>query len=358
MCGPDIETCGRTCPQASPPVLDSPMPTTRDRLLDLLAARPDRAQHELAERLGISTRTARRHLTVLEAEGTVRVTPNGPASLYRLADGAHPATPLPHFTDDEAEALAVAALAAQPLLAPTPLRAPLEAAADKLRAASLAEVLSFEPEADAAHWSFDGVAGGVSTGLDPAVFRTLLDAARNGHAVRADYFTASRQSLGEGRTLGPLALMVRGGSWMAPCLDLDAPREPTGAFPVKDFALAGFLAAEPLPDVPAPRPHRWSPETHAADRLGALDGPPEEVRLWVSPQAAPYFLRKAYSRTQLTETEHPDGSLTVSFETAGLEDARAFCLGWGAKVRVLDPPALAEAVAQAHREAARQYDDE
>lgn len=329
------------------------MPTTRDRLLDLLAARPGLTQTDLADRLGLSTRQARRHLTALEADGTAVAAPDGPATRYRLAEGAHPATPVPRFTDDEAEALAVAALAARPLLAPTPLFGPLEAAADKLRASAVAEVLSFEPEADDAHWSFDGAAGGVSTAVDPLVFRVLLDAARAGHAVLADYFTASRQTLTEGRTLAPLALLVRSGAWLAACRDLGA----DGA-PVKDFALAGFRAATPLPDRPATPPPGWSPETHAADRLGALDGDPETVRLLVSAEAAPYFARKAYSRTQLVEAQHADGSLTVSFETAGLEDARAFAMGWGALVRVLDPPELAAAVAEAHQRAAALYDDD
>ena len=329
------------------------MPTTRDRLLALLAARPELAQHEIADRLSVATRTARRHLTALEDAGTVVVTPDGPASRYRLADGAHPATPIPHFTDDEAEALAVAALAARSLLAPTPLLGPLDAAAAKLRASAIAEVLSFEPEADDAHWSFDGAAGSVTSAVDPDAFRLLLGAARGGHAVRADYFTASRQTLTPGRTLAPLALLVRHGAWLVACRDLDA----DGA-PIKDFSLAGFRAVTPLPDRRASPPPGWTPDAHAADRLGALDGDPETVRLWVSPEAAPYFRRKTYSRTQLVEAEHPDGALTVSFETAGLEDARAFCLGWGAKVRVVTPPALADAVAQAHRQAARQYDDE
>ncbi|MEM1044344.1 MAG: WYL domain-containing protein [Bacteroidota bacterium] len=328
------------------------MPTTRDRLLDLLATRPGLAQHEVADRLGVATRTARRHLTALQAEGTVLAIPDGPASRYRLADGAHPATPVPRLTDDEAQALAVAALAARPLLAPTPLLPALDAAAAKLRASSVADVLSFEPEADDAHWSFDGAAGGVSSVLDPSVFRALLDAARGGHAVRADYVTASRQALGQGRTLAPLALLVRHGSWMAACRDLDA-----DGHPVKDFALAGFRAATPLPDRRAEPPPGWSPQTHAADRLGALDGDPEEVRLLVSPPAAPYFRRKEYARTQIVEAEHPDGALTVSFETAGLEDARAFVMGWGALVRVLGPPALAEAVASSHRAAADLYAD-
>lgn len=326
------------------------MPTTRDRLLDLIATRPGLAQHEIADRLGVATRTARRHLGALQAEGTVLATPDGPASRYRLADGAHPATPVPRLTDDEAEALAVAALAARPLLAPTPLLRALDAAAAKLRASSIADVLSFEPEADDAHWSFDGAAGGVSSSLDPVVFRTLLDAARNRHAVRADYVTASRQALGRDRLLAPLALLVRRGSWMAACRDLDAQGQP-----VKDFALAGFQAVQPLPDRQADPPPGWSPESHAADRLGALDGDPEEVRLHVTREAAPYFRRKDYARTQIIEAEHPDGTLTVSFETAGLEDARAFVMGWGALVRVLDPPALASAVAKAHRQAASRY---
>ena len=329
------------------------MPTTRDRLLDLLAARPGLAQHELAARLGVATRTARRHLGALEADGAVVAAPDGPATRYRLADGAHPATPVPRLTDDQAEALAVAALAARALLAPTPLAGPLEAAAAKLRAAALADVLAFEPEADDAHWSFDGAAGGVSAGLDPAAFRALLGAARRGHAVRADYFTASRQALGSGRTLAPLALLVRHGAWLAACRDLDA-----DGGPVKDFALAGFRSVAPLPDVRAEPPPGWDPALHAADRLGALDGPPETVRLWVSPEAAPYFRRKTYARTQLVEAEHDDGALTVSFETAGLEDARAFAMGWGALVRVLDPPALVAAVARAHREAASLYGGE
>ena len=337
------------------------MPTTRDRLLDLLAARPGLIQTDIADRLALSTRQARRHLRALEDAGAVVAAPDGPATRYRLADGAHPATPVPRLTDAEAEALAVAARAARPLLAPTPLAAPLDAAAEKLQAAALADVLSFEPETDPAHWSFDGAAGGVSSGLDPDAFRALLDAARAGHAVRADYFTASRGELREGRTLGPLALLVRSGAWLAACRDLDAPPGPATAdcgAPVKDFALAGFRAVEPLPDTRVDPPPGWSPGAHAADRLGALDGDPETVRLLVSPEAAPYFRRKAYSRTQLAEEERADGSLVVSFETAGLEDARAFAMGWGALVRVLDPPALADAVARAHRQAAAFYDDE
>ena len=325
------------------------MPTTRDRLLDLLAARPGLAQHELADRLGLSTRQARRLLKELADAGSVVATSDGPATRYRLADDAHPATPVPHLTDAEAEALAVAALAARPLLAPTPLAEALDTAADKLRHAALADVVSFEPEADAAHWSFDGAAGGGPPRADPALFRALLGAARDGRGVLADYFTASRQSLGEGRRLRPLGFLVRSGAWMGACVDLDA----TGT-PVKDFALAGFRRVEGLPDLVDP-PDGFDLDDYARDRFGALDGEVEEVRLLVEAEAVPYFRRRAYNPTQQIEEVRPDGRAVVSFEVAGMDAVKAWCLSWGAKVRVLAPPALAEAVVKGHRRAAARY---
>lgn len=326
------------------------MPTSRDRLLDLLAARPGLAQHEIADRLGVSTRTARRHLTDLGRDGTVVVTPDGAALRYALSEAAHPAHPVPHLTDAEAEALAVAALAARPLLAPTPLAGPLAAAADKLRAASLAEVVSFEADTDAAHWSFDGAAGGVTVQADETLFRTLLTAAREGHAVRADYFTASRQALGEGRTLGPLGLLVRGGAWLVACVDLDKPDRP-----VRDFALAGFQGVAPLADVFVAPPAGFTLDGYARHRFGALDGEAEVVRLLVEPEAVPYFRRKEYNATQQIEEERPDGRAVVSFDVVGVDAVRAWVLSWGPKVRVLEPAVLADRVADDHRAAAAFY---
>jgi|SRR5690606_7252797 len=327
------------------------MPTTRDRLLHLLAVRPGLAQHELAGRLGVSTRTARRHLSALVAGGEIVAEPDGPALRYRLADGAHPALPVPEFTEHEAEALAVAALAARPLLAPTPLLGPLDAAAEKLRHAAIDDVLSFEADTDPAHWSFDGAAGGVSADVDPGVFRVLLNAARQGHAVRADYYTASRQALREGRTLAPLGLLVRSGAWLAACLDFDAP-----GHPAKDFALTGFLAVVPLPERRVDPPDGFDLDLYARDRFGALDGEVDVVRLLVEAEAVPYFRRKRYNPTQQIEEERSDGRAVVSFEAGGLDAVKAWVLSWGAKVRVLGPPELASRVAEAHRSAAARYD--
>ena len=328
------------------------MPTTRDRLLDLLAARTDLTQGDLAGRLGVSTRQARRHLAALVDEGAVVAEPDGTALRYRLSDGATPATSLPDLTEAEMEALSVAALAARPLLAPTPLAGPLATAAAKIERAALQDVLLFEAETDAARWSFDGAAGPVTAGADAVAFRALLDAARGGHAVSADYYTASRRALGRGRTLAPLGMVVRGGAWLVACRDLDA----DGA-PVKDFALAGFRSVAPLPGRFVDPPDGWSLAAAVAGRFGALDGDVVEVRLAVAPEAVAYFARKEYGDGQRVEPL-ADGGAEVTFRAAGLDAVRAWVLSWGPRVRVLAPEPLAAAVAADLRAAASGYGDE
>jgi predicted DNA-binding transcriptional regulator YafY len=325
------------------------MPTTRDTLLSVLAARPGLTQTGLAARLDLSTRTMRRHLAALERDGLLVVTPEGAACRYRLRDGAQPAAPLPRLTEDETEALAVATLAARALLASTPLARPLATAAEKLRVASLEDTFSFEPETDDAYWSFDGAAGGEPPDADAGVFRALLTAAREQRAVRADYFTASRRAA-RTRRLGPLGFFVRSGAWLVPCVDLDAPGRP-----VKDFALAGFRAAELLLEHVLPPPG-FSMDGYTRDRFAALDGAVETVRLLASPEAAPYFDRKRYTPTQQVEEVRSDGSAVVSFETSGLDAVAAFVLSWGAKVQALEPAVLVEAVAEAHTRAAALYE--
>ena len=327
------------------------MTDTRRVLLDLLASHSGLTQSDLARRLRISTRTARRYLTALVAEGLVGADPDGPARRYRLMEGATPAVTPPRLTEDEAEALAVAALAARPLLAPTPLLAALDAAAAKLTDASLADVVRFEPDVDAGFWSFDGAAGGRP--VDPAagVFRAVLDAARGQYAVVADYYTASRDALSTGRCLGPLGFLVRSGAWLVAAIDLDVPERP-----IKDFALAGFRAATPQPDTHVAPPDGFSVDLYARDRFGALDGEVETIRLLVEPEAVPYFERKIYDETQQVELR-ADGRAVVSFEAGGMDAVASFVLSWGPKVRVLAPAALAAQVAEALRAATARYSD-
>src|SRR3954470_15413767 len=74
------------------------------RLLDLLQSRPDWTGSELAERLGVTTRTVRKDVMRLRDLGYPVDANPGVAGGYRLAAGA----PLPPLLLDDDEAVAVA----------------------------------------------------------------------------------------------------------------------------------------------------------------------------------------------------------------------------------------------------------
>ena len=322
---------------------------TRSALLVLLGAGAELTQDDLSRRLGISVRTVRRHLTALAREGLVTSRRDGLLKRFRLDPRGRPLPPLSmRLTEAEAEALTVAALAARALLAPTPFATPLAAVARSLEQAWLAEAFSFEPETESNLWDFEGHAGPVAP-FDQVLFRTLLTAVRERIPIEAAYYTASRQHLSTGRRLHPLGFHVRGGSWLLAawcCRD----------YRVKDFALPGFRSVRLLTGMHFDPPKDFDLHLYARDRFRAVAGDDVHlVRLLVTPEAAPYFHRKAYHPTQQIEAEHPDGSAVVSFEVEGLDDVAAWCLSWGAKLRVLEPPALVERVVGALREAARRY---
>lgn len=331
------------------------MDETRTALLAFLSSGAEPTQAETARRLGVSERSARRHLRRLEAEGCAEVVRDGLVKRYRL----HPEHRLMEpsvlqLSEGEAEALTVAVLAARALLAPTPFRAPLEAAHQKLEQAWLSEAFSFEPEIEADCWSFDDVTGGTPAAFAPPCFAALLDAVRNRRPVQATYYTASRRARRAGRRLHPLGFLVRAGAWMLVAFDPEA----AGGGRVKDFALAGFEAVEVRHDETFSPPEGFNLALHGRDRFRALAGDTAyEVRLLVEPEAAPYFRRRDYHPTQQVEAAQEDGRLVVSFEVEGLDDVAAWVLSWGPKVRVLGPAALAARVAEAHQVAAALYLD-
>ena len=333
-----------------PAIFAMPLTDTRTALLTLLASGIEPTQSEVAKRLGVSARTARRHLRALEIEGAVIVQRDRNAKRYRLAGHAHPVDVSPlQLNEGELEALAVAVLAARPLLAPTPLAHRLGSLAEKLRHGWLTDVVLFDSEYDAEHWSFDGAVGGERPTASPAVFYALLDAVRGQHPVRATYHTASRDETREGRRLAPLGFLVRDGAWLVPALDLDHPDRR-----VRDYALAGFSAVDCERNDVVLRPSGFNLTNYAVGRFGALDGESVAVRLLVEPEVVPYFRRKRYASSQCVE-EQEDGTAVVTFEASGLDAVQAWVLSWGPKVRVLKPDMLVERVGEAHRAAVDRY---
>ena len=231
------------------------------------------------------------------------------------------------------EALAVAALAARPLLAPTPLAAALDAAAAKLRAGWLADVFSFEPDTDAALWSFDGAAGGQSPDADADLFRDLLDRRPRRRTRSAPTTTPPRAPRWR-----PAAASPRSASSCAAGPGSSPP--PTSTRAGRTAPARQGLRPRRLPprssgstDEHVPPPDGFDLALYARDRFGALDGEVEEVRLLVEAEAVPAFKRKLYNPTQQIEEEREDGRAVVSFEAGGMDAVKAWCLSWGPKVR-------------------------
>lgn len=325
------------------------MPDTTDALLDLLAAQPGLAQHEIARRLRVSVRTVRRRLRPLVGDGTVLVTPDGTALRYELGPGARRTLPLPALSEVEAEALTVAALAAQAVLAPTPYAAPLARAREALCQTWVRDVFAFEPETEAEHWSFDGAAGGEAPESALTALGPLVRATRDRRPVEAVYYTA-RSGTRSRRRLHPLGVFVRSGSWLLAAWCVRSAM-------VKDFALGGFEAVDVDNADTFEPPPGFSLAGYVRDRFGAMSGDDVvEVRLLVEAAVAESFRRKQHHPTQQVEPA-ADGRAEVSLEVEGLASVLSWVLSYGAGVVVLAPDDLAARVAAAHRAAAARYPD-
>ncbi|QXD16406.1 WYL domain-containing protein [Rhodocaloribacter litoris] len=304
---------------------------------------------EMAMRLGISERHARRVLHELIDGGLPLVhRREGRRKVYFLPEGQRETTLQQiSLTEEEVLALTVAVEAARATLAATPLGAPLEHAFSKLLHELAPNVYSFSLEELPSHWHFG------SPGIIPInaeIFHTLSRAIEEKRTVLIDYHTASNNTVSRNRRIDPLMFGMPGGSWLvvAWCHRRRA---------IRDFAIAGIRAIRPTDTFFAP-PDGFDPELYFRDRFGSLAGEVLTVRLLVEADRAPYFERKVYHPTQQIERHLEDGRIIVSFEAAGLEALRAFCLSWGSGVKVLDPPELVARMQEESRALARHYPGE
>ncbi|MET8766948.1 WYL domain-containing protein [Streptomyces sp. NPDC004658] len=133
-------------------------PTARAlRALEILQARPGTTAGELAERLGVTERAARRYVGILREAGITVESTRGPYGGYRLGRGTR--LPPVHFTQSEALALVMAVLGGR------------AAAADDLVGTALGKVVKALPE---------------SVGRQAALLREYAAAAPDPYAVRPD----------------------------------------------------------------------------------------------------------------------------------------------------------------------------
>ncbi|MEV5866913.1 helix-turn-helix transcriptional regulator [Streptomyces tendae] len=255
---------------------NDPSPTARAlRTLEILRTRPTTTAGELAERLGVTERAARRYVGILREAGIPVESARGPHGGYRLGRGTR--LPPVHFTQAEALGLVMAALSGRPAvtdaddLVGAALGKVVKALPESVgrQAALLREYASAAPDHHAAH-------------PDPAVTSSLVEAVAHRRRVLLTYRSESGSTWEE--EADPWSLVVRHGRWYLLCHShrVDAVR----TYRVDRIGEARSTARGF--DAPA----GFDPVALLEENLGTgwrfatrvvFDAPPAEVAPWIRP---------------------------------------------------------------------------
>ncbi|GAA4831912.1 WYL domain-containing protein [Kitasatospora terrestris] len=251
-------------------------PTARAlRTLEILRTRPGTTAEQLAERLGVTDRAARRYVAILREAGIPVESERGPHGGYRLRRGTRLA-PV-SFTQSEALGLVMAVLDARP--GATGPDDPVGAALGKVvqvlpeevgrQAAALREHAAAAPDPYPAH-------------ADPAVTSALVDAI----AARRRVVVAYRSGAGEEwrAEVDPWAVVVRRARWYLLC-------HSHRSAAVRTYRIDRVLAVEETA-VGFRMPEDLDPVAVLEENLGSgwafptrvvFDAPLERVAPWVGP---------------------------------------------------------------------------
>ena len=328
---------------------------THVQLLSLFREGHALTQAEMTDRLPIeSKRQARRLVEKLKGAGLpVEESFRGRKKEYRLPPEEWQAGAKLDLTEREALALMLAAGAAESGIGAAPLEEALGEAARKLVEGLPRAVSTFEPSSLMGQLHFGEAA---SVDVSPEVFMGLVGALSNRRSIEIDYYSASSDTLYEGRQVDPWGLAVRGDAWLCVADDHRSGER-------RDFNLTRIEDLRPRwPESNGGDyqiPEEFDLEIYFAGRFESLDAEKAyEVRLLVEPGAAPYFRSKEYHPTQMTrEEEREDGRIVVTYDVSGLEEIASFVRSWGTSVKVLHPPELAGRIAEEAQAVAARYED-
>lgn len=298
-------------------------PTRRAlRLLDLLQSRPVWSGPELADRLGVTTRSVRRDIDRLRSLGyPVRAAP-GSGGGYQLGAGKA----LPPLLLDDQEAVAVAV--SLRLAAGGTVAGASEAALSTL--AKLDQVMPprLRSEVRAVQDATDTLAGGVEV-IDGETLLTLARACRDLVRVRFDY--TARGGAQSQRKVEPVRLVATGRRWYLMAWDVD--REDWRTFRLDRMTQVSASTWRFTPrEHPDPVEFVQRAVSSAPYRFTAvvrIHAPGSEIRDRVSPASA----------------EVVDESARSCVMTTGADSLRylALELFWfREEVEVLEPPELRE----------------
>ena len=251
-------------------------PTARAlRTLEILQSRPGVTANDLAERLGVTERAARRYVGILREAGVPVESTRGPYGGYRLGRGAR--LPPVVFTEDEGLGLVMAVLDGQP--------AALDD--DDLVGSALAKVIRALPEnvgrqAAVLRAHASAAPDPSSTRPNPAITSALVAAVAARRRVTITYRGESgNEWTGE---VDPWAVVVRFGRWYLLCHShrVDA---------VRTYRIDRVRSLEPTARRFEP-PEGLDPVATLEAHLGTgweyptrveFDAPPNEVAPWIHP---------------------------------------------------------------------------
>jgi predicted DNA-binding transcriptional regulator YafY len=297
------------------------------RLLSLLQARPEWTGPELAERLGITTRTVRRDVDKLRGLDYPVEVGFGPGGGYRLGSGA--ALPPLLLDDDEAVAVAVtlrtAAGSGVAGTGETALAALVKL--ERILPARLRHRVSAMPVAI--------VAPRVAPTVDPSVLAVVGGACRDRRVLEIDY--TARDGAATRRRIEPIHLVAWGRRWYLVAWDRD--REDWRTLRVD--RLTPRLAPDGLPTGPRFAPREipgGDPAAFVSDRVADV----RPFRCVVRVEAPAEHVRATIWTDQVRiEPDGPD-ACRVSLSTDDARAATLILLGLGAEFTVESPDALSD----------------
>jgi predicted DNA-binding transcriptional regulator YafY len=251
-------------------------PTARAlRALDILQTRPGTTADQLADRLGITERAARRYVGILREAGIPVESTRGPYGGYRIRRG----TRLPPivFTQAEALGLVMAVLDGQPAATDT----------DDLVGSALGKVIQALPEgvgqqAAALREHASAAPDRYSARPDPATTSALVAAVAARRRVRVTYRSEAGKEWDT--EVDPWAVVVRYGRWYLLCHSHQADA-------VRTYRVDRVRAVEQLP-IEFEMPDDLDPVAALEENLGVgwefptrvvFDAPMAEVARWIRP---------------------------------------------------------------------------
>ncbi|GAA1799360.1 helix-turn-helix transcriptional regulator [Actinomadura chokoriensis] len=320
-------------------------------LLLLLQTRERMTARELAAELEVSVRTVYRDVESLSAAGVPVYADRGPDGGYRLLGGYR--TRLTGLTEAEAASLPLSGIPGPA----TQLGLGDVLAAELKLLAALPPALRTRATRIRERFHLDAP-GWFRTPDDVPHLHAIADAVWNQHRIQVRYRRWQRPQQVT-RTLEPLGVVLKAGSWYLIARPADPTADPTGD--PRTYRISRVLALTSLPDR-FDRPDGFDLAAHwtAYTQRFEADSYPEHATVLISPDGltrAPTLLPPAMARAALDTADPPDprGWVRAVLPIESVRHAHVEFLKLGADVEVLHPPELRAMITDTVRALAARY---